>query len=184
MLYALRNRSALKSNAAEMSESHLAYLSLGSNIEPESHLVRAVERLRVFGTIEKISSVWESKSVGAEGPNYLNACLLLVTQLAQSQLKKNALLPIETSLGRKRSADKFAPRTIDIDIVVFDDTSADRKYWEQAFVVVPLAEIYPDYPNPITREEIIKTAMRLRQRIWMQARPDVLRLLNADRSEA
>jgi 2-amino-4-hydroxy-6-hydroxymethyldihydropteridine diphosphokinase len=157
-----------------MSDLHRAYLSLGSNIQPESNLVRAIELLQSYGSLEKISDAWESESVGAEGPNYLNACVLLVTTLEPAELKEQALLPIETSLGRRRSADKFAPRTMDIDIVVFDELSCDDKYWEQAFVVVPLAEIYPEFQNPITRESMTQTATRLRQQVWMETRRDVL----------
>ena len=158
-----------------MSESHLAYLSLGSNIQPEANLVKAIEQLQNYGKLEKISNAWESESVGAKGPNYLNACLLLVTPLGQTALKDGALLPLEAALGRHRTADKFAPRTIDIDIVIFDGKSCDDKYWEQAFVVVPLAEIYPEFQNPLTQEAITKTAMRLRQKIWLEAHPEVLR---------
>ncbi|HEY9525951.1 MAG TPA: 2-amino-4-hydroxy-6-hydroxymethyldihydropteridine diphosphokinase, partial [Anaerolineales bacterium] len=140
-----------------MSDLHQAYLSLGSNIQPETNLVTAVELLRKHGRLESISSVWESESVGAPGPNYLNTCVLLLTPLSQLMLKERALLPIETELGRQRTADKFAPRTIDIDIVLFDGKSCDDRYWEQAFVVVPLAEIIPDYQNPLTRERITET---------------------------
>ncbi len=165
-----------------MSDLHPAYLSLGSNIQPESNLVRALELLQNYGRLEKISNAWESESVGAEGPNYLNACVLLVTPLEQTELKEHALLPIETGLGRHRSADKFAPRTIDIDIVVFDGKSCDDKYWEQAFVVVPLAEIHPEFQNPITHERIAQTATRLRQQVWMETRPEVLSRLNSSSS--
>jgi 2-amino-4-hydroxy-6-hydroxymethyldihydropteridine diphosphokinase len=161
-----------------MSESHLAYLSLGSNIQPEIHLVRAVELLQHHGRIEKISDAWESESVGAVGPNYLNACVLLVTPLLPLELKEQALLPVESRLGRRRSADRFAPRTIDIDLVVFDGESCDDKYWEQAFVVVPLAEIHPLYRNPLTQEGIIETAARLRQNLWMEPRPGLLSQFN------
>ena len=161
-----------------MSEIHLAYLSLGSNIQPETNLVTALELLQKYGRLEKISNVWESESVGAVGPNYLNACALLVTPLGPTELKEQALLPIETGLGRRRSANKFASRTIDIDIVIFDEKSGDDKYWEQAFVVVPLAEIHPDYQNPLTRERITKTATRLRQQVWMETRPEVLKRFN------
>jgi 2-amino-4-hydroxy-6-hydroxymethyldihydropteridine diphosphokinase len=161
-----------------MSDSHPAYLSLGSNIQPETNLVQAIEVLRNHGRLEKISSAWESESVGAEGPNYLNACVLLVTPLVQLELKDQILRPIETRLGRQRSADKFAPRTIDIDIVLFDGKSCDDKYWGQAFVVVPLAEIYPEYENPLSGESIIKTATRLRQQVWMETRPEVLGRFN------
>src|SRR6185503_2309800 len=99
-LCGLLNLSVWKSNEAEMSESHHAYLSLGSNIRPETNLAQAIALLQNYGRIEKISSAWESESVGAEGPNYLNACVLLVTPLLQSQLKKQALRPIERELGR------------------------------------------------------------------------------------
>jgi 2-amino-4-hydroxy-6-hydroxymethyldihydropteridine diphosphokinase len=157
-----------------MSDLHQAYLSLGSNIEPESNLVRAIEVLQNHGRLEKISNAWESKSVGAEGPNYLNACVLLATPLERVELKEQALLPIEISLGRRRSANKFAPRTIDIDIVIFDGKSCGDKYWEQAFVVVPLVEIYPDFQNPLTPESMTQTATRLRQQVWMKTRPEVL----------
>ncbi len=157
-----------------MSESHLAYLSLGSNIQPEINLVKAIQLLQKHGRIEKISSIWESESVGAAGPNYLNACVLFNITLIQIALKEQVLYPIEKELGRKRSADKFVPRTMDIDIVLFDDRSCDDKYWEQAFVVIPLAEIYPDYENPLKHESIKDTATRLRKRFWIEARPGIL----------
>jgi 2-amino-4-hydroxy-6-hydroxymethyldihydropteridine diphosphokinase len=166
-----------------MNESHLAYLSLGSNIQPEANLLKAIERLQTYGKIEKISSAWESESVGAEGPNYLNACVLLVTPLLQTELKTQALLPVERELGRRRSTDKFAPRTIDIDIVIFDGQSCDDKYWEQAFVVVPLVEIHSGYQNPLTKENISKTATRLRQQVWMETRPEVLTQFNGRSSK-
>lgn len=161
-----------------MSELHYAYLSLGSNIQPETSLVKAIEELRKYGTLEKISRAWESRSVGAAGPNYLNACVLLVTPFRKLELKEQALLPIEIGLGRRRSTDRFAPRTIDIDIVLFDGESCDDKYWEQAFVVVPLAEIHPGYQNPRTGANITETATRLRQQIWMETRPEVLSRVN------
>jgi 2-amino-4-hydroxy-6-hydroxymethyldihydropteridine diphosphokinase len=157
-----------------MNESHVTYLSLGSNLQPEVNLIDAIHLLRDYARIEKVSSAWESKSVGAVGPNYLNACVLLATSFEQAELKRDVLLPIEIELGRKRSENKFAPRTIDIDIVLFDNRSCDDKYWEQAFVVIPLAEIYPDYENPLTHESIIETAMRLRKEIWIEARRGVL----------
>ncbi len=157
-----------------MIDSHLAYLSLGSNIQPEFNLVRGIQLLQQHGRIKDISSAWESKSVGAEGPNYLNACVSFVSSLPWSELKEQVILPIELQLGRKRTENKFAPRTMDIDIILFDDRSCDDKSWEKAFVVVPLAEIYPTYQNPFNHEPIRETAARLRRKIWMEARPEVL----------
>ena len=157
-----------------MNESHLAYLNLGSNIQPEVNLVRAVEALHEYGEILNVSSAWESKSVGADGPNYLNACVLFKTSYMQVQLKENVIRPVEAQLGRKRSANKFSPRTIDIDIVLFDNQPYNNKFWKYAFVIVPLAEIYPGYQNPINRENIVETATRLRASVWMETRPEVL----------
>ncbi len=73
-----------------MSKLHLAYLSLGSNIQPEINLVKAIQLLQKHDRIEKISSVWESESVGAAGPNYLNACILLSTRLNSESTERAA----------------------------------------------------------------------------------------------
>lgn len=156
------------------SESHLAYLNLGSNIQPEINLVRAVELLNEVGGVLKVSTTWESKSIGAEGPNYLNACVLFRTALMQVNLKDIIIRPIEAQLGRRRSENKYTPRTIDIDIILFDNQLYNQKSWKYAFVIVPLAEIYPEYQNPTRHENIVVTASRLRSRVWIQARPEVL----------
>ena len=157
-----------------MSEFHLAYLSLGSNIEPEVNLPKAVKLLSKRGEVEKISSTWETEPVGGEGGNYLNACLSYKTTLAHDELKTTILHLIESSLGRKRTQDKNAPRTIDIDIVLFDDEIVGGRWLSQLFVVVPLAEIYPDFQNPTSHESIAETATRLRREFWTETRRDVL----------
>jgi len=158
-----------------MINSHLAYLNLGSNIQPETNLVRAVESLYEYGEVLKVSNAWESESVGAEGPNYLNACVLFKAKVMQVELKENIIRPIEARLGRQRSENKYAPRTIDIDIVLFNDKTYNDKFWRYAFVIIPLADIYPEYRNPIVDESITQTATRLRSQIWMETRPEVLR---------
>lgn len=157
-----------------MNESHLAYLNLGSNIQPEVNLVRAVEMLHEYGEVLKVSNAWESESVGAEGPNYLNACVLFRTEFMQVELKERVIRPIEARLGRVRNENKYAPRTIDIDIVLFDGEPYNNRFWRFAFVIVPLAEIHPDYQNPINQENIVETATRLRSQVWMEARLEVL----------
>lgn len=160
---------------------HQVYLSLGSNIQPEANLPKAIDLLSERGEILKVSNAWESEAVGSNGPNYLNACVLFSTPLLYAELKDQVTHPIEAQLGRKRSEDKYAPRTIDIDIILFDDESCNDKFWKLAFVVIPLAEIYPRFQNPLARETISETATRLRQKIWMEPRPDVLRQYDGDR---
>lgn len=158
-----------------MSESHLAYLNLGSNIQPEYNLVKAVELLHEYGEVLQTSNAWESKSVGSDGPNYLNACILFKSTHPQAViLKKDVIRPIEARLGRERNRNKFSPRTIDIDIVLFDNQPYNNKFWRYAFVIVPLAEIYPGYQNPIDGGNLAETATRLRSETWMETRPEVL----------
>lgn len=157
-----------------MTESHLVYLNLGSNIEPEINLVKAVKLLFKYGEVKKVSSAWESRSVGAAGPNYLNACVSFISPFGPIEMKERIIRPIESQLGRKRSTNKYAPRPIDIDIVLIDDRACKDKFWKCAFVIIPLAEVYPQYQNPLTNESLFQTATRLRQEVWMEARPEVL----------
>ena len=153
---------------------HQAYLNLGSNLQPESNLPKAINLLSEHGEILKISKAWESEAVGANGPNYLNTCVLFSTPLRYDKLKDQVTRPIESQLGRIRTEDKYAPRTMDIDIILLDGESCNDKFWNQAFVVIPLAEIFPEFRNPLTQERIAETATRLRLTLWMETRPEVL----------
>jgi 2-amino-4-hydroxy-6-hydroxymethyldihydropteridine diphosphokinase len=157
-----------------MDESHLAYLNLGSNIQPEKNLRKAVEFLSAHGEILQASQVWESEPVGTTGNNYLNACIKFKTLLDRRTLKEYVLHSIEDQLGRERSPDKYAPRSMDIDIILFDDEIINDAVWEFAFVVVPLADIYPAYRNTKTGETVGETATRLRHEVWLEARRGVL----------
>jgi 2-amino-4-hydroxy-6-hydroxymethyldihydropteridine diphosphokinase len=136
---------------------NLAYLSLGSNIEPERNLAAAVDRLGRWGCIQAVSTVWESAPLGfADQPNFLNAALLLETSLSAQGLRQEAISSIETALGRVRTANKSAPRTIDIDIMLFNHDVLQvgqrripsPEVLERPFVAIPLAEIAPDYVHP------------------------------------
>ncbi len=160
---------------------HEVYLSLGSNIEPEINLPPAIDLLAEHGEILKLSNAWESAAVGSDGPNFLNACALFLTHLPLTELKAQIIHPIEAKLGRKRTADKYAPRPIDIDVVLFDDQSCHDKFWKLAFVVIPLAEINPQLQNPLTHESIVETATRLRKDFWMELRPGVIKISGGGR---
>ena len=157
-----------------MSESHLAYLSMGSNIEPKANLPKAVRLLSGQGKLLKVSSVWESEPVGTTGDNYLNVCILFESIATLVVQKENIIETIERKLGRRRGDDKYAPRTMDIDIVLFDGYPINTEDWDRAYVVVPLAEIYPDFQNPMTKELLRETATRLHQVVWLEIRPGVL----------
>jgi len=157
-----------------MNELHKAFLNLGSNIQPEINLVRAIQSLSECGEVRGVSNAWESQAVGKPAPNYLNACVLFLSPLDKFDLKEKIIRPIEARLGRVRSEDKYIPRTIDIDIILFDDQLQKDSFWNDAFVVIPLAEIYPEYQNPITRKSLTEISTQLREKVWMEARPEVL----------
>lgn len=154
-------------------EIHEAYLNLGSNIKPEHYLPEAVRLLRQHGEVAVISSAWQSHAVGSNGPDFLNACILLLTRRGAEELIHQVLRPVEAQLGRVRTTDKNAPRTIDIDLVLFDEEPFDKDFWEVPFVVVPLAELHPHYPHPFGYEDLATIAARARQKTWIVPREDV-----------
>jgi 2-amino-4-hydroxy-6-hydroxymethyldihydropteridine diphosphokinase len=153
---------------------YLAYLNLGSNIQPETNLPKAVESLTAFGEVLQISQVWESEPVGTSGDNYLNACVKFKTHVMLSGIKEQIIRPIEDRLGRQRGADKFAPRAMDIDLILYDDESIQAAVWELAFVVVPLADLYPEYRKTPTGESALEIATRLRRKVWLETRRGVI----------
>jgi 7,8-dihydro-6-hydroxymethylpterin-pyrophosphokinase len=69
---------------------------------------------------------------------------------------------IETRLGRIRRADKNAPRTIDLDIILINDEVLDNDLWQKAFVALPVSEIRTELINPENGLSIIETAHKLK----------------------
>ena len=127
-----------------MVSEHQVCLLLGSNIQPDRNLPLAIASLRNCLIILRLSSVWETPPVGSNGPNFLNAALLAQTPLEQNALKLQILIPLETKMGRLRTADKNAARPIDLDIILFDREILDPTLWHFAHRAVPMAEIQPD----------------------------------------
>lgn len=162
---------------------HRAYLLLGSNIDPERNLPAACGLLANHGTILRTSQVWESSPAdGSDQANYLNAAVLLQTRHTAEELRVHILRAIETALGRVRDPlDKYAARTIDIDIALFDHEVLevggaqvpDPDIARRNFVAVPLAEIDPDYVHPVTGQMLHEIAARLRVGAELKLRLDV-----------
>jgi 2-amino-4-hydroxy-6-hydroxymethyldihydropteridine diphosphokinase len=163
---------------------NLAYLSLGSNIEPERNLPAAVDQLAEFGRIRAVSAVWQTTPIGfTDQPDFLNAVVLLETPLSARALREQVIAQIERSLNRVRTADKNAPRTIDIDIMLFNHDVLslggrripDPEVLERPFVAIPLAEIAPDYVHPETGQTLEQIARRFDPvAVGMRPRNDVI----------
>jgi len=133
------------------------YVSLGSNVDRENRLRQAVGLLRkYFGDIE-ISPVYDSAAVGFDGSNFLNLVACIDSPLEVEEVAK-AFRDIENQLGRDRSLPKFASRSIDLDILLYDDRVFDvpgiriprPEILVNAFVLKPLQDIAPQRLHPET----------------------------------
>lgn len=150
---------------------HRAYLSLGSNENPKHYLALAVSALKKqFGQIV-LSPVYRTPAIGFEGPDFLNAAALVETDW--DVLKLDAWLhALEDAHDRRRDVPRFSSRTLDIDIIYFDDLvmsgpgnlQIPRPELKHAFVLKPLADIAPDFRDPVTGKTLTES--------WLE-HPDV-----------
>lgn len=136
----------------------VAYIGLGSNIgSRDDNIKRAVEELDAAADIKvtKVSSIYETKPVGyLDQPDFLNAVVEIETTLAPRQLLETTK-SIEKHLERRHDV-HWGPRTIDLDILLFDSVEIDEADFnlphpevkKRAFVLVPLTEIAPDLRLP------------------------------------
>ncbi len=133
-----------------------AWLSLGSNIEPERHLSAALDELRVqFGEIV-VSHAYRFPAVGFDGPDFVNLAAGLDTGLEPEALN-DWLHVLENRHGRLRDVPRFSSRTLDVDIVLYSARAMKgeghlelpRPELKHAFVLKPLAEIAPDVSHPL-----------------------------------
>jgi len=138
-------------------------IALGSNLGDSYNILNAaLQQLSECPGITLISSssLYQTAPVGPPQPDYLNACALLSTRLAPRDLL-HTLLSIEQSFGRVRR-ERWGPRHLDIDLLFYGDqilTELDLqiphpRLRERAFVLVPLAEIAPDWRDPVTDQSI------------------------------
>jgi len=154
-------------------EKHVVFLLLGSNIKPKRNLTAAIKLLQGNVEVIQISSVWESPADGTVGPDFLNAVAKIHTSLTPTKLKDEVLRKVETQLGRIRSEDKFAPRTIDLDILVYDGEVIDPILWLRGYVAAPLAELLPDLRNKTTGEILKNASHRLQADSNARIRKDI-----------
>jgi 2-amino-4-hydroxy-6-hydroxymethyldihydropteridine diphosphokinase len=158
-----------------------AFVALGSNIRPEQNLREAMRRLASHCSVLAVSPVYETQPVGTiDQPNFLNAAACIETDLDAAALKKEVLEPIENELKRVRTADKNAPRTIDLDITLFNEEVLDVRgrhipdpdLLRYAHVAIPIADLAPQYRHPETGQTLEQIAKSLPD-AGLRRRPDV-----------
>lgn len=138
---------------------HKAYIAIGSNLnDPLKQVNSVIKELHELpkSHVSAVSSLYQSSPIESDDqPDYINAVISLETQLHAHDLLTE-LERIETEHGRTRTTRRWGPRTIDLDLILFDDLSINTprlivphpEFHKRAFVLVPLYEIAPDLVLP------------------------------------
>jgi 2-amino-4-hydroxy-6-hydroxymethyldihydropteridine diphosphokinase len=127
----------------------IAFIAVGANIEPERHIEAALALLHEETRVVASSTFYRTDPIGGpDQPPFINGVWLLETNVAPAAIRNEWLRPIESGLGRRRTEDKFAPRTIDLDLVLYDDWTIDdgdvrlpHPDLQRPFVYIPVMEL-------------------------------------------
>ena len=155
----------------------MVYLSLGSNIDREKSIESCMRALRQQFTVLAVSSVYESEAVGFDGENFYNLVVAIETGDAVGQLLAK-LRQIEDDNGRLRGGERFSARTLDIDILTYDELTGvvddielpRDEILTSAFVLWPLAEIGPQQVHPLsqkTYQQMWQDFDKDKQQLWV-----------------
>ena len=138
-----------------------AYLGLGSNVDAHAHIAAGIAALREAFSTLRLSPAYLSTSVGFDGADFINLVAEIETELQPTELK-NFLNDLEDRQGRLRNVPKFSDRTLDIDILLYDDLYLlspvlkipRAEIMKFAHVLKPLADLAPGLVHPIIRKTI------------------------------
>ncbi len=136
-----------------------AFLGIGSNIDPEENVQKAIRLLSLKARVRGISTVYLTEPEGnPEQPPFYNLVVEIETEMSPEELKHCVLRKIEDDLGRVRTHDKYAPRPIDLDLILYGNVALKTKdltlpspeILSRPFVAFPLSELSPDLVLPET----------------------------------
>ena len=134
-------------------------VSIGSNIDPEHNIRRAIKELHgEFGELQ-ISPVYQTEAVGFDGDDFLNLVVSFKTD-KPVQTVAHELKSIEDRIGRDRSQARFSARLIDLDLLTCDDLILNEpgiqiprhEILQNAFVLKPLSDIFAQGVHPENRQ--------------------------------
>lgn len=113
---------------------NVAVISLGSNIDAQRSIDKALSLLKQYFEVNTVSSLIKTEPIGiTDQPEFLNGALKISTSMQRDELNK-LLKQIEDEMGRDRTAPKFGPRIIDMDIVIWNGEVVDNDYYERDFM--------------------------------------------------
>ena len=154
---------------------HVILISIGSNIERERYTRQSVVALKQHFSNVTVSSVYESEAVGFNGNPFYNLVARAETDVSVDDVC-NILKTIEKENGRVHSAKKFCARTLDLDLLTFDDRVINEpvvlprdEITFNAFVLWPLAELVPNDIHPVTKQsyaEMWQAFDKQKQQLW------------------
>jgi 2-amino-4-hydroxy-6-hydroxymethyldihydropteridine diphosphokinase len=136
----------------------IAYLGIGSNVDARANTASGIKALgEAFGEVQ-LSPVYRAPAVGFEGSDFINLVARIETDMGPLDLK-NFLHALEDQHGRTRNVAKFSDRTLDVDILLYDDLYLISPELEiprdeiltAAHVLKPLSDLAPDLLHPVSR---------------------------------
>ncbi|WP_417568448.1 2-amino-4-hydroxy-6-hydroxymethyldihydropteridine diphosphokinase [Marinobacter sp.] len=139
-----------------MSGSVRVYISIGTNVDRERHVIAALDALNGWFDELIISPVYDSEAVGFDGSPFLNLVVGVDTDLPVAELSRR-FKQLEADNGRRRDVPKFSARTLDLDILTYGDVVGRidgvelprGEILKNAFVLRPLADIAPEAMHPV-----------------------------------
>lgn len=145
----------------------VAYLGVGSNIDPETNIPAALRLLRQRVRVTAVSTFYRTEPIGnRDAASFVNGVFQIQTDIPARELKFGVLRAVEEALGRRRAADKYASRTIDLDILVYGELAIrepglvipDPDIADRVFLAAPLYELAPGLVLPdsgLALEEVV-----------------------------
>jgi len=139
----------------------LAYISGGSNVEPERHLALAARELKRSFPGVRFSHCYRNRAVGFEGPDFINFAAELPVQRDPTAMRAE-LQRIEALCGREPGTPRWAPRSMDLDVLLYGDSVFSQPglvvprpdLLRRAFMLGPLAELAPALVHPIEMKRL------------------------------
>jgi 2-amino-4-hydroxy-6-hydroxymethyldihydropteridine diphosphokinase len=159
-----------------------AYVGVGSNLDPEKNILAALPEIESRVQVLEASRFYRNPAIAPDRrkrPPFVNGVLKIRTGLTPCDLKHIVLRTVERRVHRRRTGDRYGPRTLDLDLLIYGDlevesdgiTLPDPEISVQPFWAVPLAELVPEMRPPntsLSMKELVRT-LDTRSFVYLEA---------------